>query len=410
MKDIILLVVTLFSISLVGYTQTNIKDETGNTTPIYIKGGKVGVGTDSPGEKLDIYGKLRTINYSVSSATWDNITMWSTGSESYIQSNGDENGLFIKSNTGNKIIFESNVGIGIESPLTKLHVNNGNSGFNASNVSGLFVENNGSANNYFVFQTATIGGGKSFSITNSGLVGIGLSNPDSKLHLKDGNIKLSNSGNTSYGIVFEHDYPNYPTSVAQILFDFYGHSYGGAVVKHGMIYQSGRKGLSKHWFIDSSGKTQMMIDNNGNVGIGNTSPNAKLEVAGTIRATEIKVEAQTADFVFADNYRLMNLTDVEAYIKEHQHLPEIPSASDMEASGVNLAEMNKLLLQKIEELTLYTIQQDEKLVKIEGTKKVERLEREKLKKELETQKQLVKEQEERLAKIETLILGNASAN
>lgn len=98
-----------------------------------------------------------------------------------------------------------------------------------------------------------------------------------------------------------------------------------------------------------------------NVGIGTTSPLAKLHVAGTIRATEIKVEAKTADFVFSDNYPLRNLEQVEDYIKEHKHLPDIPSADEMEASGVNLAEMNKLLLQKIEELTLYAIEKNKEI-------------------------------------------------
>ncbi|MFT3737530.1 MAG: hypothetical protein QM786_02110 [Breznakibacter sp.] len=94
----------------------------------------------------------------------------------------------------------------------------------------------------------------------------------------------------------------------------------------------------------------------GNVGIGTPSPNCKLDVAGTIRATEIKVEAQTADFVFDENYSLRDLKDVESFIQAHKHLPDIPSASQMEADGVNLAGMNKLLLQKIEELTLYVIE------------------------------------------------------
>jgi hypothetical protein len=103
----------------------------------------------------------------------------------------------------------------------------------------------------------------------------------------------------------------------------------------------------------------------GRVGVGTTSPLADLDVKGIIKATEIKVEAQTADFVFEDNYHLKDLTEVEAFILTNKHLPEIPSATEMEEAGVNLAEMNKLLLMKVEELTLYAIKQNEEKNKLE---------------------------------------------
>ncbi len=125
-----------------------------------------------------------------------------------------------------------------------------------------------------------------------------------------------------------------------------------------------------------------------NVGIGTSSPKAKLDVAGTIRATEIKVEAQTADFVFEPGYQLRDLSEVESFIKTNKHLPEIPSAAAMEKSGVNLAEMNKLLLMKIEELTLYSIDLEKKDKEIIG--KLEK-EIEKMSEEMESIRLMLKQ-------------------
>ena len=95
----------------------------------------------------------------------------------------------------------------------------------------------------------------------------------------------------------------------------------------------------------------------GKVGIGTQASNSyQLSVSGTIRAKEIKVETDWADFVFKDDYQLMKLSDLEQFIQDNGHLPEIPSEVEVEEKGISLGEMNSKLLQKIEELTLYTIQ------------------------------------------------------
>ncbi|KDN54704.1 tail fiber protein [Flavobacterium seoulense] len=93
-----------------------------------------------------------------------------------------------------------------------------------------------------------------------------------------------------------------------------------------------------------------------NVGIGTTNPTSKLTVAGNINAREVKVTVDAgADFVFEKDYDLPTLESVDKFIKENKHLPEIPSATDMQKDGINLSEMNIKLLQKIEEITLYII-------------------------------------------------------
>lgn len=105
----------------------------------------------------------------------------------------------------------------------------------------------------------------------------------------------------------------------------------------------------------------------GSVGIKTPNPGVyDLAVKGKIRAQEIKVEmANWPDYVFAKDYQLPSLTETEKYIKEKGHLPNIPTANEVEANGVELGEMNRKLLQKIEELTLYIINQEKRIKDLE---------------------------------------------
>jgi len=123
----------------------------------------------------------------------------------------------------------------------------------------------------------------------------------------------------------------------------------------------------------TAGGLKLFVDISGNVGIGTETPSNKLDVNGTIRAKEVKVESGWADYVFDKAYNLQELSEVESFISEHKHLPEIPDAKEVEKNGVNLGEMNALLLKKIEELTLYSIDQNKNLK--EQAKKIEILEK-----------------------------------
>lgn len=97
----------------------------------------------------------------------------------------------------------------------------------------------------------------------------------------------------------------------------------------------------------------------GEVNIGTSLANSKLSVNGNIRAREIKVEnANWPDYVFEKKYQLPTLQEIEKHIKQKGHLPGIPSADEVKANGVDLGEMNAKLLEKIEELTLYMIEQN----------------------------------------------------
>jgi hypothetical protein len=105
-------------------------------------------------------------------------------------------------------------------------------------------------------------------------------------------------------------------------------------------------------------KKIVLTDFNGNVGIGTDIPDAKLSVNGKIHAKEVKVDLTGwPDYVFKKEYKLPTLTEVEKHIKKEGHLKDIPSEKEALKNGIHLGKMNAKLLQKIEELTLYTIQQ-----------------------------------------------------
>ncbi|WP_153846091.1 hypothetical protein [Sphingobacterium paramultivorum] len=116
----------------------------------------------------------------------------------------------------------------------------------------------------------------------------------------------------------------------------------------------------------------MIVHANGNIGIGTMVPQAKLAVDGNILAKEIKVKTDITvpDYVFEPDYELNSLAYIADYVKTNKHLPEIPSAKEIKKDGLDLAEMNLLLLKKVEELTLYAIQQD-KEIKSQSLKSVE---------------------------------------
>lgn len=131
----------------------------------------------------------------------------------------------------------------------------------------------------------------------------------------------------------------------------------------------------------------LIIANDGNVGVGTTAPNAKLHVAtnmmigggnptagyalsvnGKIISEEVRVEADVSwpDYVFDESYNLRPLSELEHFIRLNKHLPEIPSAAEIKKDGIMLGDMNKRLLEKVEELTLYLMQQEKKINQLQA--------------------------------------------
>jgi hypothetical protein len=104
----------------------------------------------------------------------------------------------------------------------------------------------------------------------------------------------------------------------------------------------------------------------GNVGIGVANPTNELEVCGTIRAKEIKVESGWCDYVFEEDYELMSLDQVEAFIQTNGHLPRTPSAAEIQAEGLELAKATENQQEKIEEIFLHLIDMQESLQDLEA--------------------------------------------
>jgi len=143
-----------------------------------------------------------------------------------------------------------------------------------------------------------------------------------------------------------------------------------------------------NYFLGLNNSTPVLgITTTGNVLIGQTSQvNSAylLDVNGNVRSNAITVNTTGADFVFEPSYKLYSLSALEQYINQYHHLPEIPSAKQMQANGLNVGETQVKLLQKIEELTLYIIEKD-KEIKEDHARMIEQ------DKQIESEKQKEKE-------------------
>ena len=181
-------------------------------------------------------------------------------------------------------------------------------------------------------------------IKSNGNVGIGTSSPDGfQVNVPLANENAQTTSNVRIGIL---------GSTPRIILD-----------KAGSVpFEIDNAGGQLRIF--NPGAVRLVVNSNGYVGIGTASPDEALTVKGKIHTNEVKVDllgAVAPDYVFEPTYDLKPLAEIETYIKENKHLPEVPSAKEMEKNGVQLGEMNMLLLKKVEELTLYSIEQNKKL-------------------------------------------------
>lgn len=131
-----------------------------------------------------------------------------------------------------------------------------------------------------------------------------------------------------------------------------------------MFISTGKSAFQKKVVIHTNGNS---FFNGGNIGIGTEAPQSKLDVRGKIIASEVEVKVLSgADFVFEPDYALKPLCELETFVKKNKHLPEIPSEKQMVEDGLNVNEMQIKLLQKVEELTLYIIEQEKRIKLLEN--------------------------------------------
>ncbi|RYF96985.1 MAG: hypothetical protein EOO00_01325, partial [Chitinophagaceae bacterium] len=181
----------------------------------------------------------------------------------------------------------------------------------------------------------------------AGNVGVGVKDPAFKLDVSNRmRLRSQGSGGVSAGIW----YNNYNNT-----------QYTGFIGDVG-------PGAPNHLGLwgNTSGWSLVMNTITGNVGIGKFNPANKLDVNGTARANEIIVETGWADYVFQHDYKLRSLEEVEQFIQQHRHLPNIPSAKEIEENGLHVGDTQKRMMEKIEELTLYLIQANKRIEKLEA--------------------------------------------
>ncbi|MFP2996908.1 hypothetical protein ABN763_13410 [Spongiivirga sp. MCCC 1A20706] len=341
------------------------------------------------------------------------------------------------------IIDNGNIGLGTSSPQAKLHIYNGSSYGNTHPFADLTVEDDyrGMINiltrnndvGYYGFsdQDDDFVGGIQYEhasdrmkfrvnnhdsdmvINSNGVVGIGTTSPTHvldvinqsfgpeallRLRVQDAPqdyFSITNStGSTGQFIprVAGHRISDNRYSVQFMGTTLESNDNGGNALVNFDARRTNGPIQNRPLFLWTNYTTKMMtMLANGNLGIGTTNPGTyKLAVNGKIRAKEIKVETGWADFVFEKDYHLPTLSEVESHIQEKGHLKDIPSAKEVAENGIFLGEMDAKLLQKIEELMLYTIAQ-EKQLKAQQTEN----------KQLKDKNQ---ELEARLAKLEKILL------
>lgn len=343
----------------------------------------VGIGTTAPAEKLHISnGQLRLSR----TASFNNNIIFNMPLASGVAS--ESQGLQFQLNNENKayigytnspisgnmlrfshsspgasdlvISSAGNVGIGTSSPAEKFHVS-GNLLMNATNP--IFsLQNDGTDKGYIqlsgndvrlgTFASNDLGklilrvnGLNTLTVTPDGNVGIGNETPSGKLHVA-GRTYLNNGSGEGLAIDGTNPFMQFYSSGTARFF----------------MQLNGTHLTLSHVTGNTTGR---LILNGNQVTIGQITPAAgyKLSIDGKAICEELKVQLKGnwPDYVFKNDYQLRSISELKSFIEKNNHLPGIPAAAEIEKNGIELGNMQKRMMEKIEELTLYIIQLEEKI-------------------------------------------------
>ncbi|KZS40289.1 hypothetical protein AWE51_04860 [Aquimarina aggregata] len=335
--------------------------------------GRLGIGTVNPKGMLHI--KHTSPSYDGAGFILENHTSSSTyniinsNNNLFIGYNNNPNANYPQSSYKDRFYIKSNgnIGIGTINPKGKLHVNGdtytsgklyvdnntyvkgnvslfANEGENQSGTAYLQAKDkSGNSNIGFQFRTQKAGNFiNTLKINPNGNVGIGTTEPTEKLEIQ-GNIKISDGNNIllqkgtlsdQEGLYLIGDRDN-TSENEDIIFGFDGNS---------------RESIQE----------KMRLTDEGYLGIGTNVPTEKLEVLGKIKASSFVTSLQSfPDYVFEKDYKLQPLIEVKKYVEAHHHLPGMPSENNVLKNGLDIKDISVKSVEKIEELFLYVIQQQE---------------------------------------------------
>jgi hypothetical protein len=343
--------------------------------------GLVGIGTNNPSAALTINGSNPSLQMRTGDINKGFLQIVTNNLQIGTNSTNTTGDLVFQTKAINRMLIDENgmVGIGTNAPSSSLTLNGTNPifqlrndevdkgfiqlvdddvkiGTNLSNSSGRFVVRTNGADRLFVSGTGNVGIGAASSFYKLDVIG------DSRVtgdHYVEGLVKSENMEINSNAPFFEiHTTSN--GTFGKIEIDNGNNVvmgkgfYGGALVLDGAIGSS-----TKRLYINKA--------NQFNIGTGNNASGYTLSVEGKIIATDFTAlpVGSWPDYVFADDYKLKPLSEVKKFITKNKHLPNIPAACEIQKNGIQLGDISKRLMEKVEELTLYLLQLQDQVDNLE---------------------------------------------